>query len=204
MEQKFNHVMIDIEALDNKPTAAIASIAAAFFEPVTGTVGPSLYLPVDIVSSESGGGTLGADTVKWWLKQSAEARAEINSDRCICLFDAMEALNVFIDTRCNDSRQLKVWARGTDYDLPIIYHAMRQMGITPFWHFWNVRDVRSVEEVSILLTGIRSVKVVSPEKHHALADVLNQIAQLSDNLSTIEGRFAVIGFDSADDEGWPV
>lgn len=36
------HVMIDIEVMDNKPTAAITSIAAAIFDPMSGQLSDNL------------------------------------------------------------------------------------------------------------------------------------------------------------------
>ncbi|MGR8620255.1 3'-5' exoribonuclease domain-containing protein [Escherichia coli] len=119
------HVMIDIEAMDNKPTAAIASIAAAIFDPISGEVSASMYRRIAIESSEAFGGTLGAVDLK------------------------------------------------------------------PVWNFWNVRDVRTVEEVALTVWGYASNRLVDPEKHNAAADVWNQIAKLSDNLKSLAAKGAM-------------
>ncbi|MCV5360349.1 3'-5' exoribonuclease, partial [Escherichia coli] len=37
------HLMIDLETMDNKPTSAIASIGAVFFDPETGEMGEQFY-----------------------------------------------------------------------------------------------------------------------------------------------------------------
>ncbi|WP_353613642.1 3'-5' exonuclease [Mangrovibacter phragmitis] len=178
------HVMIDIEALDKKPTAAIVSLAAAVFDPMTGRVDASMYRTVNIESSEAAGGTIGADTVKWWFKKSRDVQAAVLSDQAVQLGVALADLNLFVLAYC-DADSVKVWARGTDYDMPIISHAMQSIGIRPVWNFWNVRDVRTVEEISLMVCGYASRRLVDENKHNAAADVWNQIAQLSDNLKAI-------------------
>ena len=149
------HVMIDIEALDKKPTAAIVSLAAAVFDPMTGRVDASMYRTVNIESSEAAGGTIGADTVKWWFKKSREVQAAVLSEQAVQLGVALADLNLFVLAYC-DADSVKVWARGTDYDMPIISHAMQSLGIRPVWNFWNVRDVRTVEEISLMVCGYAS------------------------------------------------
>lgn len=178
------HVMIDIEAMDIKPTAAIASLAAAVFDPMTGSVSASLYRTVDIESSQAAGGAIGASTVKWWFKKSRDVQAAVLSDQAVKLFVALDDLNQFIRDYC-DADSVKVWARSTDYDMPIIARAMQSVGIRPAWNFWNVRDVRTVEEVSLMVCGYASGRLVDTTKHNAAADVWNQIAQVSDNLQAI-------------------
>ncbi|EBR0084924.1 3'-5' exoribonuclease [Salmonella enterica subsp. enterica] len=179
-----NNIMIDIEALDIKPTAAIISIAAAFFEPLTGEVGSTLYLPVDVIDAQCQGGTIGAGTIKWWMKQNQAARDEITSNAGLPLSTALYRLNDFCDS-CDDLDNLKLWARGADYDFPIIYQSMRLIGIRPLWSFRNVRDVRTVAEVALALHGHASRRTVFDQSHHAMNDVINQIAKLSDDMKII-------------------
>ena len=95
------HVMIDIEALDKKPTAAIVSLAAAVFDPMTGRVDASMYRTVNIESSEAAGGTIGADTVKWWFKKSREVQAAVLSDQAVQLGVALADLNLFVLAYCD-------------------------------------------------------------------------------------------------------
>jgi hypothetical protein len=158
-------------------------LAAAVFDPMTGRVDASMYRTVNIESSEAAGGTIGADTVKWF-KKSREVQAAVLSDQAVQLGVALADLNLFVLAYC-DADSVKVWARGTDYDMPIISHAMQSLGIRPVWNFWNVRDVRTVEEISLMVCGYASRRLVDENKHNAAADVWNQIAQLSDNLKAI-------------------
>ena len=191
-----NNIMIDIETLDNKPTAAIVSIAAAFFDPRTGEIGMSIYIPVNVADAQYKGATIGADTVKWWMKQNLCARDELVSDAGLPLSESLYKFNDFC-CFCDDSDNLKIWARGTDFDLPVIYHSMRLTGIRPAWNFWNARDVRTVAEIALTICGHSSMRAVLEHPHHAMNDVINQIARLSDDIKNISAvRAEKVNHDS--------
>jgi hypothetical protein len=169
------HVMIDIEAMDTASTAAIGAIAAVEFDPSTGETGWQYYERVDIESSQDNGGTISAATVKWWLRKESEVRAEIAIDDGADIRDALYGLNGHIKEMAVPD--VMIWTRGTDYDLPIIYSAMRRAGIEPAWKFWNARDVRSVEWQAAYHGCIMSRGIIPFEgqPHHALYDALHQI-----------------------------
>lgn len=184
-----NNIMIDIETLDNKPTAAIVSIAAAFFDPRTGEIGSTNYILVDFADAQGEGATIGADTIKWWMKQNSCARHEIISAIGLPLAASLDRLNDFCNF-CDDPEDLKIWARGTDFDLTVIYHSMRLTRISPVWNFWNVRDVRTVAEIALTICGHSSMRTVLEHPHHAMTDVINQIARLSDDIKNISAVHA--------------
>lgn len=79
------HLMIDLETMDNKPTSAIASIGAVFFDPETGEMGEQFYQRVSLGSCVGHGLTMGSETVLWWMRQDAEARSELLNDDCLDL-----------------------------------------------------------------------------------------------------------------------
>ncbi|TFO09651.1 3'-5' exoribonuclease [Escherichia coli] len=184
-----NNIMIDIETLDNKPTAAIISIAAAFFDPLTGEIGSTVYIPVDFADAQDEGATIGANTVKWWMKQNSTARAEITSNMGLPLSESPYKFNDFCNF-CDDRETLKIYARGTDFDLPVIYHSMRLTGISPVWNYWNTRDVRTVAEIALTICGHSSMRAVLEHPHHAMNDVINQVARLSDDIKNISAVHA--------------
>ncbi|KAA5938669.1 3'-5' exoribonuclease [Pantoea sp. Bo_2] len=174
MTSQRNHIMIDIEALDVRPTAAIAAIGAVAFNPETGDVTDKLYCRVDIESSEQSGGTLGASTVKWWLRQSADVRAELICEEAVTVERALADLNLFV-LRKGSFGDCIVWSKGTDYDFPILYSAMARAGIAPAWKYHQVRDVRTLLE-TLPLIGADSARAVPFEgaPHQALNDALHQ------------------------------
>lgn len=168
------HIMIDLETMDNTPTAAIVAIAAVAFDPEEGVIGKHFYQRINLESSVRHGGTIGSDTVKWWMRQPAEARSEIVSDDAIDIKRAIGELGCFI-LRNSQHPDAILWARGTDFDIPIITSAMKRIDITPTWKFWNVRDVRTLEHAAIA-AGMdpRTAVKFEGQKHHALNDALHQ------------------------------
>lgn len=168
------HIMIDLETMDKPPAAAIVAIAAVAFDPEEGVIGKQFYQRINLESSAEHGGTIGADTVKWWLRQPAEARSEIISDDAVDVKRAIGELGCFI-LRNSQHPDAYIWARGTDFDITILTSAIARVGITPTWKFWNVRDVRTLEHAAIA-AGMDPQTVVAFEgqKHHALHDAIHQ------------------------------
>ena len=77
MTTQFFDLMIDIETMDNKHTAAMLSVGAVFFDLQTCTLGPTFNRTINLVSSVAHGGTMSAGTVLWWLRQGDEARKSV-------------------------------------------------------------------------------------------------------------------------------
>lgn len=168
-----DHIMIDLEAMDTEPTAAIVSLAAVEFDPQSNALGRRFYQRVSLDSSQRQGGTLGADTVQWWLRQDAAPRSEIiNAGASIS--HALNELCCFI-LRIAPIDDVQIWAKGTDYDLPILYSALRRAGLTPPWKFYNVNDVRTLQRTAACLgMDYRQAVPFVGEPHHALNDAAHQ------------------------------
>ena len=70
-----NHVMVDLETLDLKPTAVILSIGAVRFSPDTGQVQSpedGFHVACAVDDQIKYGFTIGEMTLAWWLKDNAE------------------------------------------------------------------------------------------------------------------------------------
>lgn len=76
------HLMIEIESMDDKPTAAVTAIAAIFFNPETGEVGKTFYRRISLDDAMSNGGTVSAAAIKWWLQKPSEERDQLLYDDC--------------------------------------------------------------------------------------------------------------------------
>ncbi|WP_252358712.1 3'-5' exonuclease [Escherichia coli] len=98
------HLMIDLETMDNKPTSAIASIGAVFFDPETGEMGEQFYQRVSLGSCVGHGLTMGSETVLWWMRQDAEARSELLNDDCLDLPLTLANLEAFITEHSDPSK----------------------------------------------------------------------------------------------------
>ncbi|MDC0695863.1 3'-5' exonuclease [Klebsiella pasteurii] len=175
-----NHLMIDLETMDNKPTSAIASIGAVFFEPETGEMGEQFYQRVSLDSCVGHGLTMGAETVLWWMRQDAEARSELLNDDCLDLPLALANLESFI-TEHSDRSKVHVWGNGAAFDNVILRNALEKCGfVYPLWYYWNDRDVRTVTELSKTLgLNVRNIIKFEGVKHHALYDAIHQAKVVS-------------------------
>ncbi len=114
-----NHVMIDLEALGKNKNAPIASIGAVFFEPETGELGEKFYCRVDFENDMKNGAIPDGDTIKWWLKQASEARAELVSDDAISLWRAVNKFEYWLTEVSDNLSDLKVWANSPSFDCVI-------------------------------------------------------------------------------------
>ncbi|MEG6242310.1 3'-5' exonuclease [Enterobacter hormaechei] len=139
-----NHLMIDLESMGKKPTAPIVAIGAVFFDPQSGVLGAEFYVAVDLSSAMDQGATPDGDTILWWLKQSAEARAAICTDDTRHIADALSELSAFNSRNSDNPRYLKVWGNGANFDNVILRSAYERAGHTCPWQFWNDSDVRTM------------------------------------------------------------
>ena len=175
----FDHVMIDLETLDNKPTSAIVSIGAVKFDPKFGKLGDTFYRVVEIESALKFG-TASGSTIKWWMKQSDAARDVFNMTTLENVSDLPTALRDFSDwlARTGQDFDYKVWGNGASFDNTILRHAYEQTGIPAPWQFWNDRCYRTFKG---MWPQIKMTKRTGTH-HNALDDAISQADHLSEIL----------------------
>jgi exodeoxyribonuclease VIII len=179
--QLFTHLMVDLEGFGSNPDAPIVSIGAVFFNPETGGMGSEFYKVISLGSSMGFGGQPDADTILWWLKQSAEARSAILVDDAIPLDDALLQLNEFIcENAANGPTSVQLWGNGATYDNVLLRSSYKRTGIPAIWEFWNDRDVRTIVELGKAI-GINPRYEIpfEGEQHNALADARHQVKYVS-------------------------
>ncbi|OAT46972.1 3'-5' exonuclease [Providencia heimbachae] len=174
---KYKHLMVDLETMSNKGNAAIVSIGAVAFEPLTGEIGPTFYQVIDLRSCERAGLHIDADTVLWWMRKSSEARAAIVAEGT----DLSLALsNLCAFSRKNLTDDVQVWGNGVDFDNVILRNAYNATKLEPFWEHWNNRCVRTIVELG-RNTGI-DPKTTLPfvgVLHNSLDDAIHQAKYVS-------------------------
>lgn len=177
----YTHLMVDMETMGNGPDAPIVSIGAVFFDPSTGNTGAEFYQVVSLESSMSFGMKPDASTIKWWLKQSSEARSAILVDEAMGLRESLELLADFIaENAANGSHTVQLWGNGCSFDNVILRRAYT-LTYTPFAvPFWNDRDVRTMVELG------KSVSInprfdipFEGDMHNALSDARHQVKYVS-------------------------
>ncbi|WP_309628755.1 3'-5' exonuclease [Brevundimonas sp.] len=172
-----SHVMVDLETMGTTPGSAIVSIGATVFDPVEGTIGEQLYVPIKLSSCASWGLTEDPATRKWWAGQSPEAQAVLTDPDQVTLTTALDRFDAFW-------RQVggsEFWAHGPNFDDPILAAAYRAVRRRPPWSFWNARCTRTVYAAARIAPN-RAKGV----HHNALQDAVNQAE------AVIEG-FRILG-----------
>lgn len=176
-----SNVMIDLETMDNTPTAAIVAIGAVCMDLTTPKLGPTFYQRIHLGSAVEHGGTIGADTVLWWMQQSEAARDEITRTDAPAL-DIVEALELFNAwMRDNTEDDVAVWGNGASFDNVILRGACQRANVPTPWEWWNDRCYRSMKALHRDVPFERL-----GEAHNALSDAISQARHLMRILSSEE------------------
>lgn len=134
-------ICVDLETYDNICTAAIASIGAVKFNIATREVYDSFYVTVDPKSCKEYGLTFSKETIDWWKQQAPEARAALRENN----ISLLDALTQFIEWY-NSDKIGKVGCWGM-FDVPVLDHAFRKVGLSSPWKFWNTAEMRTIADL---------------------------------------------------------
>jgi len=173
-------IMIDIETLGNKGTSAVATIGAVEFGAGFVTEN-TFYTRIDWIDALKYG-TMDASSMKWWMNQNDEARAEMTKDGAISL---KKGLRQLADWMPKPIDEVRVWGNGSVFDIAILNYAFNQVQVKLPWHFRNVRDVRTVTDLTYGHIDPKDY-VDGTVAHNALSDAIYQANYLSDMLKKIE------------------
>lgn len=174
-------VMVDLETMGSGPMAAIISIGAVEFDPVSGLIGESFYEVVNLKSSVENGGIIDPDTVMWWLGQSGAARLAVRSE-AVSVETALMRFGAWL-SGCAPCNELRVWGNGADFDNVILATAFDRAGIVRPWKFWNNRCYRTMKSLH------KDVPLVRTGTHHnALDDARTQAEHLIAIMAVAKGE----------------
>lgn len=169
-------LMVDLETLATSNDAVIASIGAVYFDPRTGALGAQFYANVSMDSCLELGLKTSEETLRWWDKQTAEARAHLMTPEPRPLKGVLQEFTDWINA---NGRDPFVWGNGCMFDNVIMSSAYQVCGLRRPWHFRNDRDVRT-------LVALGNAKGLGPEKvkregvhHNALHDAIYQTQYVS-------------------------
>lgn len=162
-------VMIDIETLGRKPGCPILSIGAVYFDRNSDDLGQSMLVKVSLEDCVNCGFQMDPSTIKWWMEQSDSARAEAFSGTTT-LKQALTGLRNFL------VHDALVWGNGATFDISILELAYNLLGMEVPWKFLNIRDCRTVEDLSPL---DRSSFPRQGTHHSALDDAVYQAQYIS-------------------------
>ena len=176
---KFTDVMCDIETLNTVASATVLSIGLVAFDrhnpdrkPVKLTINMGQKQFRD--EQKRFGRTQNADTVRWWKKQSAQAKEVFQRANVTNCEHACTVLIKFFNDN-TDPRNVKMWGNGSDFDNVIVADFLTTFGHQVPWKFWNNRCHRTMKsEFKHLLPNIEFTGV----QHNAADDAHHQVKQL--------------------------
>jgi len=163
-----NHVMIDLETGDTIETAKIVAIGAIVFNPDTGLRGEKFYSTVSIKSQPKR--TTSKSTLDWWKKQSAKVRTQLKGNE--------DLEDVLTDFEWYLPENAIVWGNGASFDISILEHAYRQLGLDIPWKFYNIMDCRTIRRLYEAKRGGLEQNF-NGTQHHALDDAIYQADYIS-------------------------
>lgn len=161
------NIMIDIETLSTNQDALIVSIGAVKF--TQNGLGNEFYR---VCYHQQKDRDIQMNTVKWWMKQSDEARQVFNDDNVVSLREALVDFKDFID-RDNDI----IWANGVNFDVGILENAFREARLKFPWKYTNIRCLRSIRGIYPEYNEIMS-KYRDSASHNAIDDAKCQARTL--------------------------
>lgn len=154
-------IMLDLETLSTKPTAAIIAIGAVAF---TDTDERKFYQTIRPTV-----GDIDFDTVAWWTKQSDSARQSTftgeKSTRQV-----LEELTDFFYSH----QPTEVWGNGAAFDNVILCHSYQACGMTPPWSYDADRCFRTLREIHPPAANVPFLGTF----HNALDDAIHQVRVL--------------------------
>src|SRR5690606_21752988 len=125
-------------------------------------------------------GYVDTDTIAWWLRQRVAgamgARLQLSAG-ALSLSDALASFASWIKGLGCAFNDLRVWAHGASFDVPILYAGYSRIGHDAPFRYRAPRDTRTLYEAAGMGEGQR--RAPNPDREHDAAyDCEYQIAQV--------------------------
>ena len=168
------HTMIDLETLGLKPSAIFLSCGLVSFDPILGEIEDekAVCLYPSIKEQAELGRTQDKETLSWWERQTAEARAETFVD--VSKQSSLAEFHFQFRNWLNDNsfafKSRYIWSNGASFDIVILEDLLRSMELGIPWMFWNIRDTRTAWDMA----GVTYKKEENLIAHSAKHDAIEQ------------------------------
>lgn len=157
-------VMLDLETTGTKAGCCILAIGACSFSQEF-----TFYEKINLESCKIAGLRNEIETLKWWEKQTKEARDEAFSGTKD-LITVLGQFSDFLRLLPATAKTTFVWGNGADFDLPILQAAYAKAGMKTPWEPFNGRCYRTLKNLYKTI----EMRKFEGLKHNALADAKNQ------------------------------
>ena len=185
----YEELIIDVESLSIQPEAALLAIGAVAFSFDHDDM-QLFHLIIDKESSTASGGVTDHSTLKWWEKQSEEARKIFTDPNRVDLKEAMTGLQRFcIKTRnSNPRKQLNVWGNDNSFDVVICERSFQRLNMAVPWNYYEGRSVRTLVDIGQRLGINPKAEIKRTGIHHnALDDCLHEIKYCREIMKFLKG-----------------
>ena len=182
--KEFINFMLDIETLDTKESSVILQIACVAFKNDGTIIDEYDSGAISIQDQIDKGRTISESTLRFWMSQPKELQTVMFCYTDKNLGYAISELDDFIKKYITSDSI--VWAKSPQFDCSKIEHAYRTIFedyIFESWHFWQVRDVRTIKMV--LTKKENEIVKFEGVEHNALDDGKYQIKQVCRALDKI-------------------
>lgn len=180
------HIMVDIETLSTAVNAAVLSIGAVEFDPMTGKIEREFYYELDL--SEQTNRHVDINTMQWWIKQCMVNTDNIefllkNNRKKDAVAYVLHELGAFVNggaeyamTRVEGYEKIALWACDPDFDIAILADLYKEHNLPVPWKFSEPKSVRTVR----MLTQLAGMEIPTQEAdHNALNDCIRQAKEVS-------------------------
>lgn len=180
-------IMVDLETMDNVPSAAIVAIGAVQCDLTTGELGQTFYRVVDLRGQDELNMTINPETLYWWLNQSDGARHALLVDGKILLEQMCSKFNKWLMSLGPSTEHMRMWGNGASFDNAIVRYAYRQCEMELPIKFWNDRDMRTIVGFypRQMQEKWRRSTLRKGDHHNALDDAKHQVRYCSDILKEL-------------------
>lgn len=160
------HCMLDFETLGNRPSTVVISLGAVLFH--NGKIHAQREWFFDLDDQVKSGRTIDTSTLKWWFKQSDEARSVFQKEGGVSLKQFGDEFSQFVKPVGSN---IKMWGNGADFDVSILSDIWQSSVKTPLpWHHWNTRCFRTFNTIH----NCKDMVVRKGIHHNALDDAVYQ------------------------------
>ncbi len=159
-----NMLMVDLETLATTPDAVVASIGMVAFDPYEQNLTAEFYGTLSLAGQERR--RIDPNTLNWWLGQSPAAIGTTFPKQPS--MRSLETLCKNVTSFYQINRCVEVWSHGATFDVPILEHIYKQLGLKVPWGFRDVRCSRTVCELARVEVERKGVA------HNAGSDALFQ------------------------------
>lgn len=160
------HVMIDLETYGTRPGCPVISIGAVAFGP--NGITSEFHRAISIGHQLAAGLAPDPATVRWWARQSAEARA-IFAEATEPPETTLSAFKQWLLAVGNPD-QNRIWGNGAGFDQPILTALYETFERRAPWEFYNERCFRTLKSLHRDISAPEKPRV----KHNALEDARAQ------------------------------